>query len=98
MTAPVILIPVIARSSFSDPSWVEQHSRECRAQCEARLAPPYRTRPLLAVNNTKSAHASQMASPERVAALAASDLKSKFDKSMLRLREVFSDDISPSHR
>lgn len=51
MSATVIIMPVAHRPNFADPSWREQYQREVQALYEA----PFRTRPLLVVNNTKPA-------------------------------------------
>jgi len=53
MTAPVIILPVVAKPAFHDPAWREQYERECRARCEELIGPPPRTRPLLVISNQR---------------------------------------------
>lgn len=45
MTAIVLVLPVLSRRTYSDPSWCEQHDREREAAMMNELVPPPRTRP-----------------------------------------------------
>ncbi len=47
MSATLILMPLVHRVSPHDPSWREQHERECEAQATAQFMVPPRTRPIL---------------------------------------------------
>lgn len=49
MTAIVLILPVISRCSFTDPSWCEQYEREREAAMMNTLQPPPRTRPIVVV-------------------------------------------------
>jgi hypothetical protein len=47
MSAILIILPVVHRPSFHDPSWREQFDRELEARNEMIRRPPPRTRPLV---------------------------------------------------
>ncbi|KQW22124.1 hypothetical protein ASC80_01635 [Afipia sp. Root123D2] len=91
MTAPVIILPIVTRPGFGDPSWREQHRREIEALQLVGEAPPPRTRPLLVVSNQKFRVV-------RGEVIALADGIKRFDHAMSALRECFSDDVQPSQR
>lgn len=49
MMSNVLILPVIARQSYHDPSWREQYDRERQAAMMNELIPPPRTRPIVVV-------------------------------------------------
>lgn len=49
MTAIVLILPVAARRSYGDPSWIEQYDRERQAAMMNEIMPPPRTRPIVVV-------------------------------------------------
>jgi hypothetical protein len=51
MSGTVILLPIVPRRAFHDPSWREQTNRECAALNDAMYAPPPRTRPIKLIDN-----------------------------------------------
>ena len=77
MSAQVVIFPLVARYSFHDPAWREQYERECAARCDALLARPPRTRPILAIDNTRQPHRAFMA--RAVARVAEEELRDNFD-------------------
>ena len=46
MNSNILILPIIARRSFDDPSWREQYDREREVAMMNMLMPPPRTRPL----------------------------------------------------
>jgi hypothetical protein len=85
MTAPVIILPVVARPNFHDPDWREQTARETRAMWDMQNRRPPATRPLLVVSN---------AAPDDAMACALIH----FECAMRDLRASFCDDVDPRSR
>lgn len=105
MTAPVFIFPIAPRQNFSDPAWREQSLRECRAQIGWEFTRPPRTRPLLAVDNTRPPPPlflidGMLLSPNMIAHRHLREFEQRARDSFYfgGLRDAFSDDTQPSQR
>lgn len=99
MTAQQIVFPVVMRPNFSDPAWREQHQRECRAQIGTQLVRPFRTRPMLVIDNMRAVtfHHGEIAANAQPREVITRD---NFDRHMRELcgAFAFSDDVDPAGR